>query len=182
MHDRIPKSTPGERRLRREAHSAALRDRALVLRQTGATYAAIGGVLGVSLERARQIVKRAERLTYHPRWCDGLPTRVQTFLQNMDLAARPEIDAVIAVAQLSRRELLGIPNFGVGACAAVVAWLAGHGLKLRPESAYAFVRRMRGFPMQAGAPSQERPSDSNGPLAAGRNEVEQACLYLPRAI
>jgi DNA-directed RNA polymerase sigma subunit (sigma70/sigma32) len=56
MHHRIPiATTPTERRLRREAQSAALRQRAFALRQAGATYAGIGRELGLSLERARQI-------------------------------------------------------------------------------------------------------------------------------
>jgi hypothetical protein len=49
-----------ERRLRREGRSAALRERALALRQAGWTYAAIGEALGVSTTRALQMVRRAE--------------------------------------------------------------------------------------------------------------------------
>jgi DNA-directed RNA polymerase sigma subunit (sigma70/sigma32) len=63
MHD----DTPAARRIRREAHSAAQRERALALREAGWTYAAIAQVLGVSLERARQITKKAERLSRSPR-------------------------------------------------------------------------------------------------------------------
>jgi hypothetical protein len=50
-----------ERRLRREGRSAALRERALALRQAGWTYAAIGQALGVSSTRSLQLVRRAER-------------------------------------------------------------------------------------------------------------------------
>src|SRR4029077_1698195 len=53
MLHRIPISTPAERRIRREARSAALRAQALALRRSGTTYAEIGDALGVSLERAR---------------------------------------------------------------------------------------------------------------------------------
>jgi hypothetical protein len=108
---------------------------------------------------------------------------VQTFLQNMDLAARPEIDAAIAVAQLSRRELLGIPNFGVGACAAVVAWLSRHGLKLQQaKSPHAYSQRLiYKRSSEQGAPARRRPSVfNNGPFAADRTSNEQApCVYRP---
>ena len=177
MHGRIPNLTPAERRICREARSAALRDLALALRQGGKTFAIIGQELGLSLERARQIVKKAERLANAPRWFDPLPMRAQTFLHNMNLTALPEIEAAIAVARLSRRELLAAPNIGRGAADAIAAWLAGHGLKLRPESAHAFARRVRGSPMKAGAPMRERPSDSETGPATGRNEHETSCLY-----
>jgi hypothetical protein len=132
MLSRIPIATPTGRRLCREDRSAELRARALALRQTGATYAAIGRELGgLSLERARQIVRRGERLVLSPRWYDSLPMRVQTFLHNAGLAELPETDAAAAVARLSRRELLATPNFGKGAAVAVTAWLARHELALR---------------------------------------------------
>jgi hypothetical protein len=51
-----------ERRIRREARSATLRERALALRQAGWTLAAIGQALGVSTTRAFQIARKAERL------------------------------------------------------------------------------------------------------------------------
>jgi hypothetical protein len=183
MHDRIPiATTPTERRIRREAHSAALRDRALALRQTGATYAAIGGVLGVSLERARQIVRKAERLAFDPRWHDELPARALNFLRSHELDGLPEHEAAIAVARLTRRELMRAPNFGAGACAAVVAWLARRGLKLQPESPRAFSQRLISErPIETGTPARRCPSDDSnlGPFAADRNEVERQCLYLP---
>jgi hypothetical protein len=49
-----------ERRLRREGRSAAMRERALALRQAGWTYAAIGQALGVSSTRALQLARKAE--------------------------------------------------------------------------------------------------------------------------
>jgi len=75
MLNRIPVSTPTDRRIRREARSAARRAQALALRQSGATYAEIGAALDLSLERARQIVRKAERLANAPRWFDPLPMR-----------------------------------------------------------------------------------------------------------
>jgi len=181
MHHRIPiATTPTERRIRREARSETLRERALALRQDGWTYAAIGGMLSVSLERARQIVKKAERLRDQPRWHDKLPTRALNFLRNYELDILPEIDAARAVARLSRPELLGMPNFGKNACAAVVAWLSRHGLKLQPPKSGRLIYEHSTEP---GAPVWERPSDSNlGPLAADRNECEQRTwLYTPPA-
>jgi hypothetical protein len=130
MLNRIPVSTPTDRRIRREARSAARRAQALALRQSGATYAEIGAALDLSLERARQIVRKAERLANAPRWFDPLPMRAQTFLHNADLTELPETKAAAAIAQLTRRELLATPNFGRVACDAVVAWLARHGLTL----------------------------------------------------
>jgi Sigma-70, region 4 len=129
MLHRIP--TPTDRRLRREARSAALRAQALALRQCGATYAEIGAALGLSLERARQIIRKAERLANAPRWFDPLPMRAQTFLHNAGLAELPEIEAALAVARLTRRELLATPNFGRVACDAVATWLARHRPALR---------------------------------------------------
>jgi DNA-directed RNA polymerase sigma subunit (sigma70/sigma32) len=51
-----------ERRIRREARSATLRERALALRQAGWTLAAIGQALGVSITRVHQMLRKAERL------------------------------------------------------------------------------------------------------------------------
>ena len=57
---RIP---PGvERRIRREARSATLRELALLRRREGWTLAAIGVALGVSVTRVHQIIRKAERL------------------------------------------------------------------------------------------------------------------------
>ena len=148
-------------------------EQVLTLRQRGATYAEIGHEFGLSKTRVRQIALRAG----NRHWQDQLPGRVRTFLHNMNLTALPEIEAAIAVARLSRRELLAAPNIGRGAADAIAAWLAGHGLKLRPESAHAFARRVRGSPMKAGAPMRERPSDSETGPATGRNEHETPCLY-----
>jgi hypothetical protein len=133
MQSRIPISSPTERR---KARYATLRERALALRQDCATYAAIGAALGLSLARAYQIVRKAERLTNSPHWYDHLPMRAQTFLHNAGLTELSEIDAARSIAQLSRRELLATPNFGRGACDALVALLAQHGLTpaITPEN------------------------------------------------
>jgi hypothetical protein len=159
-----------------------MRERAFALRQAGATYTAIARDLGLSLERARQLVFRAERLVLRPRWYDHLPQRAVGLLYGRGLLDRPEIEAAHAVAQLSARELMRTPNFGQASLNALRVWLAGHGFKLQPESAHAFARRMRGFPMQAGAPMRERPSDSEAtnPLAAGRNKHKATCSYPTR--
>jgi hypothetical protein len=172
MHDCIRNSTPSERRLHREAQSAALRERTFALRQAGATYAGIGHELGISLERARQIVRKAERLILHPRWYDRLPQRAVGLLYARGLLDRPEHEAALALAQISARELLQTPNFGRTSLAALCAWLAGHGLKLREAS-----------PSNEGAPASQRGrphgSDSNqpGPFPAGRNEHQAPCPY-----
>jgi hypothetical protein len=63
---------PAERRIRREARSETLRERALALRDSGWTLAAIGGVLGVSDTRAGQLVYKAERRRRNPHWSDSL--------------------------------------------------------------------------------------------------------------
>jgi len=59
---RIAIPGPAERRIRRESHHAARREIALRLRQEGKTLAAVAAVLGVSVTRAFQIVRTAERL------------------------------------------------------------------------------------------------------------------------
>src|SRR5437660_12024013 len=69
MKMRAPFPPAAERRIRREARSATLRERALALRQAGWTYIAIGIALGVSLTRAHQIVKKAARFA-----AEGAPT------------------------------------------------------------------------------------------------------------
>jgi hypothetical protein len=131
MHDRLPLSTPADRSILREARSTALRAQALALRQSGATYAEIGAAIGLSLERARRIVRKAERLANDPHWHDNLPARAQTFLHNTGLSELPETQAAAELAQLTRRELLSAPNIGKSAAAAIAAWLARHGLTLR---------------------------------------------------
>jgi len=134
MRRSIPTSTPAERRLQREAHSANQRARALALRQAGATYAAIGAQLGVSIERARQIVRKVERLSSNPHWSDSLPARVRNFLIVSDLAGLPEKEAAQACAHLTLRDLLGSPNFGRVALDALVTWLGKHGFRLRDDA------------------------------------------------
>jgi Homeodomain-like domain len=131
MLDRLPDLSPTERRIRREECSAVLRAQALALRQSGATYAEIGAALNLSQARAYQIVRKGERLADSPRWYDGLPARAQTFFHNIGLSELAEIEAAAAIARFTRRELLATPNFGRGACDAVVAWLAHHGHTLR---------------------------------------------------
>jgi hypothetical protein len=75
MHRRIAIPGSAERRIRREARSAILRERALALRQVGWTYAAIGQALGVSLTRAFQLVRKAERLICERSSKEGTPVR-----------------------------------------------------------------------------------------------------------
>jgi hypothetical protein len=62
MHGRIAISSPAERRIRREARSETLRERALALRRAGWTLARIGQALGVSTTRVFQMARKAERL------------------------------------------------------------------------------------------------------------------------
>ena len=62
MHGRIAISSSTERRIRREARSETLRERALALRRAGWTLARIGIALGVSTTRVFQMVRKAERL------------------------------------------------------------------------------------------------------------------------
>jgi len=62
MHGRIAIAGSAERRIRREARSETLRERALALRQAGWTLASIGIALGVSTTRVYQMVRKAERL------------------------------------------------------------------------------------------------------------------------
>jgi hypothetical protein len=61
MHGRIAISSSTERRIRREARSQTLRERALALRRAGWTLARIGIALGVSTTRVFQMVRKAER-------------------------------------------------------------------------------------------------------------------------
>jgi hypothetical protein len=131
MRSSFPRSTCAERRIAREARSAAMRARALALRQTGASYAAIGASLGVGLERARQICLKAQRLAEYPHWSDRLPTRARHFLITRGLDALPELEAAQAISRFCRSDLLTIPNFGFRALDALVTWLAALGFELR---------------------------------------------------
>ncbi len=56
MLNRIPVSTPTDRRIRREARSAARRAQALALRQSGATYAEIGAALDLAQLTRRELL------------------------------------------------------------------------------------------------------------------------------
>jgi len=78
----------------------------------------------------------------------------------------PSLDAARAVSQLSRHELLASPNIGRAASAAVVVWLARHGLELQAK----------------GAPSQGRPSHSTSPLAADRSHERNGWIRPPRVL
>src|SRR5262249_23104894 len=118
MHSGIPSLTAAARRIRRG-------ELALALHQAGKTFAAIGLELGCSRARAQQIVAQAAGA----HWSAHLPGRVRTFLYHAGLAALPERDAARAVSQLSRHELLAAQNIGRAASAAVVVWLARHGLE-----------------------------------------------------
>jgi hypothetical protein len=62
MPSRIPIPAPTLRRIRREARSAARREIALKLHVEGKTLAEIGAVLGISVTRALQMVRKAKRL------------------------------------------------------------------------------------------------------------------------
>ena len=123
-----------ERRIRREARSETLRERALALREAGWTLQAIAVALGVSSTLAQQIVRKSERLVRYPHWYDPLPMRAQNYLRASGLAALSEVEAARAVARMSRREFLTIPNIGHGAFAAISTWLAGHGLAFLPPT------------------------------------------------
>ena len=164
------KTTPADRRIAREAKSAAMRAKALALHKDGATYAKIGRKIGVCRDRARQIALKAERLAEHPRWFDPLPTRAVNFLHWRGLSELPELEAALAVAKFSRRELMEQPNLGKGALGALIAWLAGHGLALGDETH---------TENNKGAPAKGRPcdsySDSSSPLATGHHEATSQC-------
>jgi hypothetical protein len=165
MNTDLRRFLSAQRRIRREEQAAAQRERALALRRIGMTFAAIGEELGVRLERARQIVRRAEWRANNPHWYDDLPVRAQNFLHNARLTALPETEAATAVARLSRRELMRVPNVGLAVADALSAWLAHHGLTFTATTT------------KSGAPARGRPFDSIDPLPAGRNEHETPCQY-----
>jgi hypothetical protein len=142
---RDPISSPAERRIHRQARSATRRELALAWRKAGWTFCDIAAALGVCRERARQIVSKAERMArraHDQHWWDPLPIRARQFLHGYGLTKLSEMEAVRAVAQLSRRELMRTPNFGSASCAALVAWLVRHGLTLQRETPTAFSRRL----------------------------------------
>ena len=167
MDTNLRRFLSAQRRVRREEQAAAQRDRALALRQIGMTFAAIGAELGVRLERARQIVRKAEWHANNPRWYDDLPMRAQTFLRNTGLSTLPEAEAAAALARLSRRELMRAPNVGHAVADALGAWLAHHGLAFTASTT------------KSGAPARERPFliPETGPSQAGRNKTTTPCPY-----
>lgn len=104
--------------------------RILALRQDGLTFREIGDALGITMERSRRLVLKAARPLH---WSDRLPARARNFLHVRYLDNLPELEAAQTIADMTHRDLLAVPNMGRGACSAVIAWLARHGLKLRPE-------------------------------------------------
>jgi hypothetical protein len=62
MPPRIPIPPSAARRIRREARSAARREIALKLHLEGKSLAAIGALLGVSITRVHQMLRKAKRL------------------------------------------------------------------------------------------------------------------------
>jgi hypothetical protein len=128
-----PISTPTERRRCREQRSAEMRAQALTLREAGSTYAAIAKAMGISLERARNISVRAERLTYEPHWTDRLPSRAVLFLRCHQIDTLPEAEAARAVSRFTRRDLERQENLGRVSIDEIAAWLATHGLKMSVE-------------------------------------------------
>jgi hypothetical protein len=172
MAPAVPIFPTAEQRIRREARTATLRERAVALRAAGWTLARIGVVLGVSATRVGQLLRKAKRLQDQPHWSDALPMRAQNYLiRGRGLDGLAETDAARAIAQFSYRQLLEIPNIGPAACAAVIAWLESHGLALQPQPS----RNKTGVPQ-----GDTRLSVSNdGPLPAGPNDVEEPWLYRP---
>lgn len=158
MRDR---TTSAERRRRREARSAAVREKALALRNGGATYQEIGAALGLSSSRVAQIIAKAKRLVQRPQWHSRLTARGLNLLAVRGLANLPEIEAARAISALSRRELMSEPNIGRGACDALYAWLRARGLALRNESLSEKTGGFRG-----------RPTHFHDPFAPGRRAVQ----------
>jgi hypothetical protein len=124
---KLEREAATDRRIRREAEADARRAQALAMRQAGATFAAIGAAFGLSLEQARQIVHKAERIASDPNRGYQLPMRAANFLKLAGFLDLPEAEAAAAVAKMSRREVLARPNVGKGAVAALVEWIARHG-------------------------------------------------------
>jgi hypothetical protein len=161
------KTTSADRRIARETVSAAKRARAGALRKSGATLAEIGQALGLCVESARRLVLQAERVASRPDWHNRLNnTRALRFLRERDLAALPEIEAALAVAKFTRKELKAEPNFGKGALEAIETWLGGTG----------HVCDQTPITNKKGAPVQGRPHDSRNPLAADWNASSQCIL------
>lgn len=95
------------------------------LREQGKTLRQIGGALGVTHERARQMlakVKRMERAAEAgPNWYDGLPTMVQNALLSEELTSEAQVAVAIDTPEFER-----IPNIGKIGRAQIRAWLARH--------------------------------------------------------
>jgi hypothetical protein len=105
----------------------------LARRDKGATYREIGAEFGVSMERARQLVLRAQHKRDRPHWRNQLTTRAVNALCNaigMRLLDLPEAEAAAVVARLDQRELLATPNLGKTSLHELDVWLARFGLKL----------------------------------------------------
>jgi hypothetical protein len=137
MLDNDVKTASAARRIAREKRSAAKRATAAQLWGNGANLDEIGGAIGLSRTRVAQILAKAKRLAQQPTWHDKLTVRALNRLRSLgiDVDSSPEIEVAHAVAiGFSRHELMAAPNFGKGALAAIRAWLASHGMRLR-ESA-----------------------------------------------
>jgi hypothetical protein len=131
------------------------RAQALEMRTAGASFVAIGDAFGVTPARARQIFLWARRLATRPQWHNALPPRAVGFLRCEGVAFLPEAEAAAAVAsRYTRKELKDQPNVGPGAYAALIDWMARHGLKPYEEL---IIRH------KTGGPSQGRLFESSPP-------------------
>jgi hypothetical protein len=160
--------TPAERRQARESRRA----QALAMRVGGASFLAIGDALGVTPVRARQIFLHARYLATRPQWHNALPARAVGFLR-LHVGDLPEPEAAAAFAnRFTRKQLRRQPDVGPGAYAALIDWLAQHGLTLRAEPT---------TECKTGGPDEEsRPFDFSRQSQAGV-EVQGKCSISPIA-
>jgi hypothetical protein len=105
------------------------------MREEGATYREIGDSLGVSGERARQLLLRARCGPERPEWALGLRAQTWECIRREVLWNRADVDlaTVNGLARFSEAQLLDIANFGQKALAEVQAVLAEHGVRLRGQ-------------------------------------------------
>jgi chaperonin cofactor prefoldin len=112
------------------------RHKAIELRKKGLTYDEIGQALGgLSRERVRQLIKRAERLGER-HWHDGLSTRTANCVLNQISIGTRELEAMGSAAvaaeitKIPRDTWLEVSNMGWRSLAEMEKWIAQYGHKL----------------------------------------------------
>jgi hypothetical protein len=91
---------------------------ALQMRRDGKKLHEIGGALGISTTRARQLIERAQFIESQSEWAEGLPSRYVTALVSRGITSRAAVETAVADGSLAR-----LPGVGKECYSTIIAWL-----------------------------------------------------------